>query len=143
MLHRLQHSSGAAHHAAGRVRVAAAGGEDSELSGWRCCGVCGIRLENSLPMAAWHMQQHLQAQHAADALNAHAQRFTNLARRLPPGLFEMSTLPKPGPRNPPPCCLPAAAGTPPARRTPHCPALTAGPAAAPGVHVQRRHMTAS
>ena len=77
--HRLQRSSGPVGVAA---RVGAtADGEDSELSGWRCCAVCGVRLSASWPLAAWHLQQHLQAQLAADALVAHTQRFNTLARR--------------------------------------------------------------
>lgn len=75
--HRLHRSSSAA---AAAARAGAAEQEDSELSGWRCCGVCGIRLQSSWPLAAWHMQQHLQAQRSADALNAHMLRFND--RRL-------------------------------------------------------------
>ena len=76
--HRLHRSSGGAERA-GVER------DDSELSGWRCCGVCGLRLDSSLPLAAWHMQQHQQAQRSAAAVSAHVQRVT-AARRSPSGL---------------------------------------------------------
>lgn len=78
--HRLHRSS-----SGGRGAAAAEDRDESELSGWRCCAVCGIRLDISLPLAAWHMQQHLQAQRAADALNGHMQHLRRRPPR-PPGL---------------------------------------------------------
>jgi hypothetical protein len=90
VLHRLQRSSGPPPYATASVRPAAAVDDgDSELSGWSCCSVCGIRLDSSLSVSAWHVQQHLQTQPAIDALNAHMQRSSNLARRSPElyGLF--------------------------------------------------------
>lgn len=36
------------------------GADGSDLSGWRCCAVCGIKLDASLPLAAWHYQQQMQ-----------------------------------------------------------------------------------
>lgn len=74
--HRLHRSS-----SGGRGAAAAEERDDSELSGWRCCAVCGIRLDGSLPLAVWHMKQHLQAQRAADALNAHVHRMSLRAAR--------------------------------------------------------------
>lgn len=76
--HRLHRSS-----SSGRGGGAADERDDSELSGWRCCAVCGVRLDGSLPLAAWHLKQHLKAQRAADALNAHVQR---MRLRRPLGL---------------------------------------------------------
>lgn len=77
-LHRLQRSSGPGAAGAGGSSGA---GDDSDLSGWRFCGVCGMRLDASWPLATWHMQQHLQAQRAAGALAAHARHFSTLGRR--------------------------------------------------------------
>lgn len=108
--HRLQRSSGPP---VGGVGGSGGAGDDSDLSGWRFCGVCGMRLDASWPLATWHMQQHLQAQRAAGALAAHARRFSTLGRtpaaarhlgrprtaaRRSPGLCTgLTTLP----RNPP------------------------------------------
>ena len=74
--HRLHRSSGPAVAAA----AGGGGGDDSELSGWRFCRVCGMRLDASWPLAAWHMQQHMQAQQAAHSLAAHAHRAPHLGR---------------------------------------------------------------
>lgn len=84
--HRLHRGSGAS--AAAAAAAAGVGqADDSDLSGWRFCAVCGVRLDASWPLAAWHMQQHLQARSAAEALAAHARRArTPPGRRSPAGL---------------------------------------------------------
>lgn len=117
--HRLQRSSGPPAAGAGGSSGAA---EDTDLSGWRFCGVCGMRLDASWPLATWHMQQHLQAQRAAGALAAHARRFCTLGRttaagrrlgrsrtpaRRSPGLCTWSQPPHRGILQ---SCLPAAGG---------------------------------
>lgn len=57
----------------GTLSGAQGDGSEVDLSGWRCCAACGLQLNASLPLAAWHFQQHVLAAQQQGAILAATQ----------------------------------------------------------------------